>query len=115
MDAAVVVALISGVVAIASATVGWRASNRATSAQQQIGERAADAARTRQLREDLEAADVQVRTLRRQVEVLTREAEAMAADLAYLRRSIWRPGMTVERLRQLVGPEAPASDNGHAE
>lgn len=87
---------------------------RATSAQQQIGERAADAARTRQLREDLGAAEMEVRSLRRQVEVLTREVESTAADLIYLRRTIWRPGMTLERLRQYVGPELPPV-NGQVE
>lgn len=114
MDAAIVVALISGVVAMASASVGWRASVRATSAQQQVGERSADAARTKQLREDLTTAEMEVRMLRRQVEVMTREVESTAADLIYLRRTIWRPGMTLERLRQYVGPEVPPV-NGQVE
>lgn len=115
MDTSIVVALIAGVVAVVSAGVGWRASNQAADVQQQVGERAADAARTRQLREDLKAADSEVRSLRRQVEVLVREVESTAADLVYLRRTIFRPGMTIERLRALVGPEAPpVTKNGHS-
>lgn len=79
----------------------YRASTRAT----RVNENNADAARTKQLREDLTAAEEEVVKLRRQVAVLTKEAEGAVADLVYLRRTIWRPGMTVERLREFVGPE----------
>jgi small-conductance mechanosensitive channel len=94
----------------------YRASTRATRVQQQgvdVQQQAADAARTKQLREDLTAAEGEVVKLRRQVAVLTREAESAVADLVYLRRTIWRPGMTVERLRDMVGPEG-SPPNGSA-
>jgi hypothetical protein len=94
---------------IAACYLTYRASTRATRVQQQ----SADVLRTKQLREDLSAAEEEVVKLRRQVAVLTREAESAVADLVYLRRTIWRHGMTVERLRDMVGPESPPSPNGN--
>lgn len=84
----------------------YRASVRATSVQQQ----AADLTRSKQLREDLEKAEEEVTKLRRQVAVLTKEAESAVADLVYLRRTIWRDGMTIDRLREFVGPESPPNN-----
>jgi small-conductance mechanosensitive channel len=88
----------------------FRASTRATRVSQQqanIAQQAADEARAKRMRDDLEAAEGEVVKLRRQVAVLTKEAENTAADLIYLRRTIWRSGMTIERLREFVGPESP--------
>lgn len=86
----------------------YLASTRATRVQQANTE----LAQTRQLREDLKAADDEVRKLRREVAVLSRETEQLAAELALLRRTIWRDGMTIARLRQFVGPE-PQPTNGN--
>lgn len=79
----------------------YRASVRATRVQQL----SVDEARTKRIREDLEAAEAEIVKLRRQVAVCSREVESATADLALLHGAIWRPGMTIERLRELVGPE----------
>lgn len=101
MDASDVVAIGALLVATLGSLLTFRSAGRATAVQAQNS----DAARIKQLRDDLTAADEEVVKLRRQVNVLTKEAEATAADLVYLRRTIWRPGMTIERLREFVGPE----------
>lgn len=88
----------------------YRASTRATAVQQQNAlaqQQNADVGRTKQLREDLHAAEEEVKKLRREVAVLTREAEGAIADLVNVRRTIWRPGMTIDRLKEFVGPDAP--------
>lgn len=93
----------------------YRASLRANRTQQlqaATAQQTADTARTKQLRDDLTAAEEEVTKLRRQVSVLTKEAEQAVADLVYLRRTIWRSGMTIERLREFVGPESPPAANG---
>lgn len=107
MDAQLRNTLLTLIGTLVACYLTYRAATRAAAAQQQT----VDLARTKQLREDLTAAEQEVTKLRRQVSVLTKEAEGAVADLVYLRRTIWRPGMTVERLRELVGPE-PTSPNG---
>lgn len=95
----------------------YRASLRATRVQQQVAsatQQTADENRAKRMRDDLTAAEEEISKLRRQVVVLTREAEGCAADLVYLRRTIWRSGMTIERLREFVGPESPPASNGRA-
>lgn len=93
--------ILTVVATLVACLLTYRASTRAT----RVSESNADASRTRQLREDLTAAEEEVVKLRRQVAVLTKEAEGAVADLVYLRRTIWRDGMTVDRLREFVGPE----------
>lgn len=101
---------------LAASWLTYRASVRANRTQQlqaAVAASNADAARTRQLREDLTAAEEEVVKLRRQVAVLTREAEQAVADLQFLRRTIWRDGMTIRMLREYIGPEpAAAPPNG---
>jgi hypothetical protein len=108
VETPIVGALISSLAAIFCGLMVYRSSRRATDVQAQN----TDATRTKQLREDLTAAESEVKKLRREVAVLTKEAEATAADLVYLRRTIWRPGMTIERLREFVGREVPPPANG---
>lgn len=86
---------------------------RATSQQASIAAQVADDNRARQLREDLESANRELSKLRRELAVLTREAESAVADLMHVQRMIWRDGMTIPRLREYLGPPPPPP-NGRA-
>lgn len=106
---------LSILVTLVACFLTYRAAIRATRVNQQqasIAQQAADEARAKRMRDDLTAAEEEITKLRRQVGVLTKEAESTAADLIYLRRTIWRSGMTIERLREFVGPESPPQLNG---
>jgi uncharacterized coiled-coil DUF342 family protein len=117
VDKTFVVALIAGVPGVLAAFLVYRASNRANS----VNARTADLAWARELRQDAHDAREevdqlrnQVRELRRQLEAVTREADHWIAEHQSLRRHAWRPGMTIDRLRELIGPlDPPATANGH--
>lgn len=107
METPVAVALIALGAALISGFFTWRTSGRAN-------DRTADLAWAKELRQD--AADArnevqqlrdEVRNLRRQLEVAQREADHWIAEHQSLRRQAHRPGMTIERLRELLGPVEP--------
>jgi cell division protein FtsB len=115
MNGQLVQALLTLVGVLAASYFTYRASIRANRTAQLTAiatQQNADEARMKRMREDLSAAEEECAKLRRQVAVLTREAEAAVAELQFLRRSIWRDGMTLERLREFVGQERPPSPNG---
>lgn len=116
MDKTIVVALIAGVPGLVAAFLVFRSSSRAND----INDRAADLGWVKELRQDAHDAREevdqlrqQVRELRRQLDAVTREADHWIAEHQTLRRQAWRPGMTIERLRELIGPfDPPATANG---
>lgn len=117
MDTATVVALTALGGTIISAALTFRSSGRATDVNQQ----AANLAWVKELRQDAndareEVAELrgQVRELKRQLDLVTREADHWIAEHQTMRRHAHRPGMTIDRLRELIGPvEPPATAHGH--
>lgn len=117
MDKTIVVALIAGVPGLVAAFLVYRSSRRANS----VAEDQANLGWARELRQD--AADArsevgllrtEVRELRRQLEAATREADYWVTEHQAMRRNTWRPGMTIDRLREMIGPIDPptATANG---
>lgn len=117
MDTPTVVALIALVGTLFTVFFTFRSSGRATDVNQQVAnvglvkELRQDAIDTR---EELDQVRNQVRDLRRQLEAMTREADYWINEAQTMRRHTWRPGMTIERLRELIGPIDPpaAATNG---
>lgn len=117
MDATVAVAGISAGAAVFSGFLVWRSSGRATD----VNARAAELAWVKEIRqdakdarEDVEALQAQVRTLTRQLSVVTREAEHWITRYQFVHRTAHRPGITLEQLREILGPDAEqAPANGH--
>lgn len=108
MDASIVVATIGGAAGLWGAYIAAKASRRATD----VNEQAANLAWVKELRNDAvdarkEVAELrtEVRELRRQLAVVTGEADHWINEHQTIRRHAWRPGMTIERLRELLGPE----------
>lgn len=114
METPVVTALIAAGAALVAAFFSWRASTRATDRQTELGwarevrQDAIDA------REEVDQLRQMVRTLQRQLEVVTREADHWIAESQTMRRHINRPGITLDRLRELFPPMEPptATANG---
>jgi peptidoglycan hydrolase CwlO-like protein len=117
VDKTTVVALIAGAPGLVAAFLVYRSANRAND----VNARAAELGWVKELRQD--AADAreevdqlraQVRQLQRQLDVVTREADHWIAEHQAMRRHAWRPGMTLDRLRELIGPIDPptATANG---
>ena len=118
MDTPTLVAVIALAGTVITALFAWRSSSRATDVNQQ----AANLAWVKELRQDasdareeVEQLRGQVRELRRQLDAVTREADHWIAEHQAMRRHAWRPGMTIDRLRELIGPMDPpaAAANGH--
>jgi PAS domain-containing protein len=93
----------------------WRSSGRATD----VNERAAELSWVKEMRQDatdtrkeLDLCKQQVQTLSRQLDVVTREAEHWIAQYQLVHRTAWRPGMTLERIKELLGPDLPQTSNG---
>ena len=117
MDKTIVVALIAGVPVIVAAFLVFRSSSRATD----VNARAAELGWVKELRQDAHDAREevdqlrnQVRELRRQLDAVTREADHWIAEHQTMRRHVNRPGMTLDRLRELFPPLDPptAAANG---
>lgn len=117
MDAPVVVALIAGVPGLIAAFLVFRSSSRANN----VNETAANLAWVKELRQDasdareeVEQLRGQVRELKRQLDLVTREADHWINEHQSMRRHVWRPGMSIDRLRELIGPVDPpgATANG---
>lgn len=109
MDTPIVVALISLGVAVVTGFFTWRTSGRAN-------DRNADLNWAREIRQDaidarkeVEALQAKVQTLSRQVEAMQRETEYWIGQYQLAHRTAWRQGMTLDRLREFLGPEAPRS------
>lgn len=113
MDKTVVVALIAAAAAVAAAVFSWRASARATDRQAELGwarELRQDAADARR---EIDQLRNEIREVRRQLELAQREADHWLTEHQAMRRQAWRPGMTMDRLRDLIGPmDPPATANG---
>jgi chromosome condensin MukBEF ATPase and DNA-binding subunit MukB len=117
VDRTIVVALIAGVPGLLAAFLVYRSSSSATD----VNARAAELGWVKELRQDtIDAREevvqlrTEVRELRRQLDVVTREADHWIAEHQSMRRHAQRPGMTIERLRELIGPMDPpaAAANG---
>lgn len=110
MEAAIIIAIVTGIPGLIAAILVFRQSGRANNTQDKQGELAwvkelrADAIDTRK---EMEAAQEQVRTLRRQLDVVTREADHWIHEYQFFHRTVWRDGISVERLRELLGPPPP--------
>lgn len=117
MDTTVAVAGISAAAAVFSGFLVWRSSGRATD----VNARAAELAWVKEIRqdakearEDVEALQEQVRVLSRQLAVVTREAEHWITRYQFVHRTAWRAGITLDQLREILGPDAEQpSVNGH--
>lgn len=110
MDAAAVTAAGAVAVSALAAFFTFRNSGQANS----VSERAGELGWVKELRQDavdtrreMETCREEVTNLRRQLGVVTREAEHWITEYAFLHRTVWRPGVTVERLRELLGPPPP--------
>jgi uncharacterized coiled-coil DUF342 family protein len=117
VDTPVATALIAAGAAVLAAYFSWRASTRATD----VNARAAELGWVKELRQDAadartEVAELrtEVREVRRQLVLAQREADYWLTEKQALHRQAWRPGMTIERLRDLIGPVDPpaATANG---
>lgn len=117
MNPTVVAAAIAASASVVAALFAWRASTRATD----VNARAADLAWAKELRQDTADARgeiaqlrTEVRELRRQLELAQREADHWLTEHQAARRHAWRPGMTIERFRELIGPtDPPAAAAAH--
>lgn len=112
MDASIVVAMIALAGMVATGFFTWRASKRATD----VSDRAEDRAWVKDIKQDAVEARKEVDALRQQVRTLSTQLDAMAKETDYwisqyqlVHRTAWRPGMNLDRLRQLIGPEPPAT------
>jgi uncharacterized coiled-coil DUF342 family protein len=112
MDIPLLVAVVSAAAAIAAATITAKASKRATD----VNEQAANLGWVKELRQDAidarkEVAELrtEVRELRRQLAAVAGEADHWIGQHQTMHRQAWRPGMTIERLRELFGPEPPSA------
>ena len=110
MDTSVVVAGISAAAAVFSGVLVWRSSRRATD----VNARATDLQWAKEIRQDaidarkeVEALQTKVQTLSRQVDAMQRETEYWIGQYQLAHRTAWRPGMTLDRLRDFLGPDAP--------
>jgi hypothetical protein len=110
VDTPTIVALIALGGTVVTAFFTFRSSSRATD----VNSRAAELGWVKELRQD--AADArsevaqlrtEVRQLRRQLELAQREADHWLTEHQAVRRHAHRPGMTIDRLRELIGPEPP--------
>jgi uncharacterized coiled-coil DUF342 family protein len=112
-------------VSLLSALLVYRASRVATRVQARAVDATEDANQlqwVRELRTEANDAKAEVQTLRgqvgdlrRQLTVVTREAEQLVAELKLYRRTAWREGMTIDRFREFIGPpETPTAVNGRA-
>jgi HAMP domain-containing protein len=108
VDTPVLVAIVAAVASIAAAFIAARSSRRATD----VNEQAANLGWVKELRQDAvdarkEVSELraEVRELRRQLEVVTAEADHWIAEHTTIRRHAFRPGMNIERLRVLFGPD----------
>jgi uncharacterized protein YlxW (UPF0749 family) len=117
VDTPTIVALIALGGTLVTVFFTFRSSGRATD----VNARAAELGWVKELRQDTidarEEVDQlrnQVRDLRRQLEAVTREADYWINEHQTMRRHTWRPGMTIDRLRELIGPIDPpaAATNG---
>lgn len=120
MDKAIVVALLALAASGITAFFAWKSSTRATD----VNARAADLEWVKAIktdasdaRKEVEQLQVQLRQVSRQMEAVQREAEYWIAQYQVVHRTAWREGMTLARLRQFLGPDAPptpaASANGN--
>lgn len=123
METSVAVAIIAALSSMFCAVLVWRSSRRANAVQAaatDVNARAAELAWVKEVRQDakeardeIEGLQEQVRTLSRQLAVVTREADHWIAQYQFVHRTAWRPGMTLEQLRAILGPDAPqATANG---
>lgn len=110
MDTPIAVALIALGASGITAFFTWRASGRATD----VNERTADLAWVKEIRQDaldarreVEALQGQLRTVSRQMDTMQKEAEYWITQYQLVHRTAWRPGMTLDRLRDFLGPDAP--------
>ena len=117
MDASDVIAGGSVVVAGIGALFAYKSSGKAND----VSEKANELGWVKELRQDaidtrreMDACQVQVTQLRRQLAVVTREAEHWVSEFQFIHRTVWRPGVTVERLREMLGPPPPENGDGPA-
>lgn len=116
MDTPVAVAILALTASAVTAFFAWRSSKRATD----VNQHAADLQWAKEIKQDafdarkeVEELRVQLRTVSRQMETVQREAEYWISQYQFVHRTAWREGMTLARLRELLGPDAPASPNGN--
>jgi len=110
VDTPVVVAFIALLASAITAFFTWRASKRATD----VNERAGDLQWAKEIkadaldaRKEVEALRLQVRTLSTQLDAMAKETDYWIAQYQLVHRTAWRSGMSLERLRQFIGPEPP--------
>lgn len=110
METATLIAAGSVAVAALSAYFTFRTSGQATN----VSARAQELGWVKELRQDavdtrreMEACRDEVTNLRRQLGVVTREAEHWITEYQFMHRTVWRPGVTLERIRELLGPPPP--------
>lgn len=117
MDASDVIAGGSVVVAGLGAFFAYRSSGAAND----VSAKANELGWVKELRQDaidtrreMDACQIQVTQLRRQLAVVTREAEHWVAEFRFIHRTVWRDGVTIERLREILGPPPHESEGGPA-
>ena len=111
MDTSLVIATLSLAGTLIVAALTYRVSRQATRVDERAGElqwvkeMRADA---KDARADVAALQEQVASLKRELNVASREAEHLAEEMMLWRRTAWRPGMTIDRYREFIGPPPPA-------
>lgn len=117
MDTSVVVAVVSAAAAVTSAVLVFRSSGRATNVNEQaehlqwVKDMRVDAA---EARKEVEQLREKVRALSRSLDIVTHEADHWIAQYQLVHRTAWRPGITLEQLRAMLGPDLPRPDNGRS-
>jgi hypothetical protein len=121
VEPSIIAAIVSAAAAVVAALMVFRRSGQAND----INGKANELGWVKELRQDaldtrkeMEALQQQVANLRRQLTLAQREAEHWVTEYQFLHRTIWRDTISVDRLRELVGPPpqeppAPASSNGN--
>lgn len=119
MDTASIAALITAAAALLAGVFNFIRAGKANN----ITEKANELGWVKELRQDaldtrkeMEALQSQVQTLRRQLATVSAEADHWIAQYQALHRTIWRDSITVDRLRDYVGPvpqDPPPMGNGY--
>lgn len=117
MDPALLVASGSVLVAAGTALLTSRSARRATDVNAQAAQlQWVDKMKqdTVDARKEVELMQEEVRLLRRKLGVVTREADHWIACYEAVHRTAWRPGMTLDGVRTMLGPDIPPPDRSLA-
>jgi hypothetical protein len=120
VETPILVAIVTGIPGLIAAFMVFRSSGKATN----VNDKAQELGWVKELRQDaldtrreLDSCQEQLQSMRRQLAAVTREAEHWISEYRFLHRTIWRDSITIDRLRETIGPPPPdtppaGSNNG---